>query len=98
MGRGGCACAPQRNKDDGRSMSILARQHIPLMTATLELRACDLLLEFLPIRKPPCKHLEILDFMTKVGHVLRGERLIWDEEQTSDEAECRVLCESHLRS
>ena len=49
----------------------------PSVTATSKLWTCELLVELLPVDQPPSVHLEILDIMTEVGHMLGGECLVW---------------------
>ncbi len=48
----------------------------PFVTTTLEVRACDLLVQLLPVGDFPGKDLELLHIVSEVGHVLGRECFI----------------------
>ena len=47
------------------------------MPATLEIRTCQLLIQFLPIRQFPCIDGVIFDFMAQVWHMFRSECFVY---------------------
>ena len=47
------------------------------MSATLEIRTCESLVEFPPTGEPPRKDRKVLHFVAEIGEMLCDEGVVW---------------------